>query len=45
MVLNDTPNYERQFPIVDILNREVATVYPRILRTSLANELRRAGFR
>lgn len=44
MVLDDAPNHERRFPIVSILNQEVARVYPQAIRSSLSNELRRAGF-
>jgi hypothetical protein len=44
MVLDDAPNHERRFPIVRLLNEEVARVYPQAIRTSLSNELRRAGF-
>jgi hypothetical protein len=44
MVLDDAPNHERRFPIVSILNQEVERVYPQAIRTSLSNELRRAGF-
>jgi hypothetical protein len=44
MVLDDAPNYERRFPIVRILNEEVDRAYPRLIRSSLERELRRAGF-
>jgi hypothetical protein len=44
MVLDDAPNHERRFPIVRLLNEEVARTYPAAIRSSLANELRRAGF-
>jgi hypothetical protein len=44
MVLDDAPNHERRFPIVALLNAEVARTYPAAIRSSLANELRRAGF-
>ncbi len=44
MVLNDAPNHERRFPIVRLLNEEVASVYPGVVRASLLAELRRAGF-
>ena len=45
MVLDDAPNHERRFPIVQLLNDQVARTYPRLIQTSLTNELRRAGFR
>lgn len=44
MVLDDAPNHERRFPIVDILNAEVDRVYPQAIRSSLSEQLRRAGF-
>lgn len=44
MVLDDAPNHERRFPIVRLLNEEVASVYPGAVRASLLAELRRAGF-
>jgi hypothetical protein len=44
MVLDDAPNHERRFPIVRILNEEVERSYPRLIRSSLERELRRAGF-
>jgi hypothetical protein len=44
MVLDQAPNHERRFPIVRLLNEEVARTYPAAIRSSLANELRRAGF-
>jgi hypothetical protein len=44
MVLDDAPNHERRFPIVRILNEEVAREYPRLIKSSLEAELRRAGF-
>jgi hypothetical protein len=44
MVLDDAPNHERRFPIVRILNEEIARSYPRHIRSSLERELRRAGF-
>jgi hypothetical protein len=44
MVLDDAPNHERRFPIVKLLNEEVASVYPGAVRASLLAELRRAGF-
>lgn len=44
MVLDDAPNHERRFPIVRLLNEEVAREYPRLIRSSLERELRRAGF-
>lgn len=44
MVLDDAPNYERRFPIVALLNAEVAREYPRLIETSLRKELARAGF-
>jgi len=44
MVLDDAPNHERRFPIVRILNEEVERTYPRLIRSSLERELRRAGF-
>ena len=43
MVLDQAPNHERRFPIVRLLNEEVARTYPAAIRSSLANELRRAG--
>ena len=44
IVLDDAPNHEKRFPIVDILNQEVARTYPQLIRSSLERELRRAGF-
>ena len=44
MVLDQAPNHERRFPIVRILNDEVAREYPRLIRSSLERELKRAGF-
>jgi hypothetical protein len=44
MVLDDAPNHERRFPIVRILNEEVSREYPRLIKSSLEAELRRAGF-
>jgi hypothetical protein len=44
MVLDDAPNHERRFPIVRILNEEVARECPRLIKSSLEAELRRAGF-
>jgi hypothetical protein len=44
MVLNDAPNHERRFPIVKLLNEEVASIYPGAVRATLLAELRRAGF-
>ena len=44
MVLDDAPNYERRFPIVALLNAEVAREYPRLIESSLRKELARAGF-
>jgi hypothetical protein len=44
MVLDDAPNHERRFPIVRILNEEVQREYPRLIKSSLEAELRRAGF-
>jgi hypothetical protein len=44
MVLDDAPNYERRFPIVALLNAEVAREYPRLIESSLKRELARAGF-
>jgi hypothetical protein len=44
MVLDDAPNHERRFPIVALLNAEVAREYPRLIETSLRKELARAGF-
>jgi len=44
MVLDDAPNHEKRFPIVRILNEEVERTYPRLIRSSLERELRRAGF-
>lgn len=44
MVLDDAPNHEKRFPIVRLLNEEIARSYPRHIRSSLERELRRAGF-
>jgi hypothetical protein len=44
MVLDDAPNHERRFPIVRLLNEEIDRTYPRLIRSSLQSELRRAGF-
>jgi len=44
MVLDDAPNHERRFPIVSLLNAEVAREYPRLIESSLRKELARAGF-
>jgi hypothetical protein len=44
MVLDDAPNHERRFPIVRLLNEEIDRTYPRLIRSSLEAELRRAGF-
>ena len=44
MVLDDAPNHERRFPIVRLLNEEIDRTYPRLIRSSLERELRRAGF-
>ena len=44
MVLDDAPNHERRFPIVALLNAEVASVYPGAVRALLRAELERAGF-
>jgi hypothetical protein len=44
MVLDDAPNHERRFPIVRLLNEEVAREYPRLIESSLRKELARAGF-
>jgi hypothetical protein len=43
-VLDDAPNYERRFPIRQILNDEYSKSFQRLIQTSLTNELRRAGF-
>jgi hypothetical protein len=45
MVLDQAPNHERRFPIVKLLNEEVARAYPRLIMSSLQRELARAGFR
>jgi hypothetical protein len=45
MVLDQAPNHERRFPIVALLNAEVAREYPRLIKSSLEKELARAGFR
>jgi hypothetical protein len=45
MVLDQAPNHERRFPIVKLLNEEVAREYPRLIMSSLQRELARAGFR
>jgi len=45
LVLDQAPNHERRFPIVALLNAEVAREYPRLIQASLAKELARAGFR
>jgi hypothetical protein len=45
MVLDQAPNHERRFPIVRLLNEEIDRTYPRLIRSSLEAELRRAGFR
>jgi len=44
MVLDDAPNHEKRFPIVALLNAEVAREYPRLIESSLKKELARAGF-
>ena len=44
MVLDDAPNHEKRFPIVELLNAEVAREYPRLIESSLKKELARAGF-
>ena len=44
MVLDDAPNHERRFPIVRLLNEEIDRTYPRLIRSRLERELRRAGF-
>ena len=43
-VVNDAPNYERRFPIVQLLNDEVAREYPRLVEARLRKELATAGF-
>ena len=43
-VVNNAPNYEKRFPIVELLNAEVAREYPRLIESSLKKELARAGF-
>jgi hypothetical protein len=45
MVLDQAPNHERRFPIVKLLNEEVARAYPRLIMSSLQRELASAGFR
>lgn len=45
MVLDQAPNHERRFPIVKLLNEEVAREYPRLIMSSLQRELIRAGFK
>ena len=45
MVLDQAPNHERRFPIVKLLNEEVAREYPRLIMSRLQRELTRAGFR
>jgi hypothetical protein len=44
MILDDAPNQERRFPIPRILNDQYARSFDRHIQTTLANELRRAGF-
>ena len=45
MVLDQAPNHERRFPIVKLLNEEVAREYPRLIMRRLRRELASAGFR